>query len=469
MARLTPRERAKLLEAISELSDDDLNALKYYWPAWADVSQMPPPGDWLIWLFIGGRGAGKTRTGAEFIIERARNGFGPIALVSGTISDVRRVMIEEGPSSIMECSPPDFVPLYEPSKGHKLTWPNGCVAFGFSAEEPGQLRGPQFRTAWADEVGKWKRTVRDEAWSNLRFSTRLKPDPRIIATTTPLPIPLIKELVEDAKIVKTKRATAANEDNLSQQFIEDIYAKYQGTRLGRQELLGELLGDVPGALWTTQILDNCKTDQLPREFSRIVVAIDPNNEDDIEETAEHNEVGIIVAGEIAGGRKNAERFMILADYSLDAGPTISAQRALRAYDDFQADLIVVEGNQGGAAYKALLKTLAPAIKVKILHARRGKHVRAEPISSLYEQGRVDHYVPANDPDRYNLLEDQLKLFTTVEYQGDRSPDRGDALVWALTELALGEKQSASAGGNIRRAGKWSNVQPSKGAKAVITG
>jgi len=403
---------------LSELAptDTDLQALEYAWEFWARPKQLPPPGDWFIWLIRSGRGFGKTRTGAEWIIHRAQHGpYKPIALVGQTKADVRDTMIEIGESSILKCSPPWFVPHYEPSK-RRLTWPNGMVATVFSGDEPGQLRGPQHATAWVDELAKFRYPT--ETWDMLMLGLRLSEDPRAIVTTTPRPIKVIRDLLADPDTVEVTGSTYENLGNLSPIFIKQVIRRYEGTRLGQQELYGALLDDVPGALWTRKGIETTRVREAP-DMVRIVVAVDPA----VSAGEESNEHGLIVAG-----IDRQRHGYVLEDCTLRGSPSEWAKTAIAAYHRWQANGIIAENNQGGDMVRYTLETIDPAVPVKMVHASRGKMTRAEPVSSLYEQGRVHHV------GMFAELEDQLCTWVP----GEDSPDRLDALVWAFTELLVGE-------------------------------
>ncbi|MEM8558372.1 MAG: terminase family protein [Bacteroidota bacterium] len=382
-----------------------------------------------MWLILAGRGFGKTRAGAEWVIERARAGLGPIALIGETAADVRDVMVEIGDSSILKCSPPDFMPTYEPSK-RRLTWPNGVTATTFSGDKPDQLRGPQHATVWADEPAKWRYAV--DAWDNMEMGLRLSDDPRCCATTTPRPTRLIKSLVDDDDCVTTSGSTYDNAANLSDRFRERVIAKYEGTRLGRQELHAELLTDNPGALWTHDLIDEhrCRVGDAPA-LRRVVVAVDPSGGDD--------EVGIVVAGVGTDGH-----YYVTADRSLSGSPSAWGKAAVSAYDRAEADRVVAERNFGGDMVKHTLHTVRASLPVRMVTASRGKQRRAEPVAALYEQGRV-HHVGA-----FSKLEDEM-----CEWDPDTcdwSPNRMDALVWALTDLLV-KRKLPGGGGLVGRRGQ----------------
>ena len=386
---------------------------KYEWRRWARPDQLTPPGDWRTWLVLAGRGWGKTRTGAEFVRAEVESGRAKrVALVAPTAADARDV-IAEGESGILAVSPPWSEPLYEPSK-RRLTWPNGAIATLYSADEPRRLRGPQHDLAWADELAAWERP---EAWDQLMFGLRLGADPRVIVTTTPRPISVVRELLKADTTHLTRGATFDNRANLAPAFFEQIIRKYEGTRLGRQELYAEVLDDVPGALWTRAMLENARGHQLG-DLQRVVVAIDP-----AVTSGDHaDETGIIVAAKAADGL-----YDVLADRSCRMSPDGWATRAITALDEFKADRIVAEVNNGGDLVEATIRTVRRNAPYRKVHASRGKRVRAEPIAALYEQSRVRHHG--------NLEHLEAQMLTFLPEGSDASPDRVDALVWALTELS----------------------------------
>jgi phage terminase large subunit-like protein len=413
---LSASDIAKMGLNVSDLSDRHAAELLYDWygdipgfAGWAREKQRPPSTDWFIWLILAGRGFGKTRAGAEWVIHRARQGYGPIALIGETAGDVRDTMVELGESSILKVAPPDFAPDYEPSK-RRLTFPNGVTATTFSGDEPGQLRGPQHATVWADEPAKWRYAV--EAWDNMEMGLRLSDDPRCVATTTPRPVELITTLVDDADCHVTRGSTYENTQNLAERFRERVIEKYEGTRLGRQELHAEILSDAPGALWSR---DDIHTVDSPPSMKRIVVGVDPSGGGD--------EIGVVTCGVGVDGRG-----YVLDDDTLAASPNGWAQAVQRAYNAHSADRIVAERNFGGDMVVSTIQSVDSTLPVKVVTASRGKQRRAEPVASLYEQDKVFHVGALAD------LEDEL---TKWEPNGsDWSPNRLDALVWALTELML---------------------------------
>ena len=418
LALLSEQQRTKELE---NLSDEALAALQYDWQFWARPDQIAPVelDQRSIWAILAGRGWGKTRTGAEWVKDRVENhGAKRIALVAETAADARDVMVE-GPAGLLACYPVwhNNRPFYEPSK-RRLTWPNGAIATLFNATEPGQLRGPQHDLGWSDELAKWR--YAREAWDMLQFGMRLG-SPKQLVTTTPRGIPIIREIVGDHDCIVTRGSTLDNANNLAPQFLQRVRTKYEGTRLGRQELYAEILDDLPGALWARDGFDRYRVTEPP-PLERVVVAIDPaiTSMGDSEEPGTH---GIVAAGKGQDGRG-----YVLQDGSIQGTPNEWARRAVAMFREHSADLMVAEVNQGGDMVVSTVQTVAPQIYVKKVRATRGKHVRAEPISGLYEQGRISHIGAFPD------LEDQLCDFTSAGYEGEGSPDRADALVWAMTEL-----------------------------------
>lgn len=385
---------------------------------------MPPPGAWSVWLINAGRGFGKTRTGAEYVIERARQGFGPIGLIGETAADVRDVMVENGPASILEISDASFRPIYEPSK-RRLTWPNGVTATTFSGDRPDQLRGPQHATVWADEPAKWR--YAEDAWDNMEMGLRVGDDPKAVATTTPRPIKLIRDLVEQSRregsgVVMTTGSTYDNIDNLSGKFRDRIVAKYEGTRLGRQELHAELLLEAEGALWTHELIEAHRVAVAPDGLTRVVVGVDPSGG--------AAEIGIVVAG-LLGTRERGHVY-VLRDETTSGSPQHWAKRAVRSYIVSAADRIVAEKNFGGDMVLSTIEAADPRAAVSLVTASRGKAQRAEPVAALYEQGRV-HHVGA-----FPKMEDEMTFW---EPGSGESPNRMDALVWAITDLVFGGGQT----------------------------
>lgn len=404
---------------LDSLTDDELVQLRHDWPFWARPQQLQPDGNWLTWLILAGRGFGKTRTGAETVRAWIDSGnYGRIALVAETAADARDVMVE-GESGILAVSPPWHKPHYEPSK-RRLTWPNGAIATLYNATEPDQLRGPQHDAAWCDELAKW--AYAQETWDQLQFGLRLGQRPRQVVTTTPRPIPVVRQLIASKTTITTKGRTLDNAGNLAPSFLSTVVARYEGTRLGRQELDAEILDDAPGALWTRAMIDAAKVDSVP-DLVRIVVAVDPSGTKGGEEGGDS--VGIVVAGKGYDGRG-----YVLADRTCNLSPAGWGRRAVEAYHEFAADRLIAERNFGGAMVEHVIRTVDTEVSYSEVVASRGKAARAEPVAALYEQGRISHAAPFKD------LEDQLCLFTPDGFLGDGSPDRADALVWALSELML---------------------------------
>lgn len=407
---------------MDQFNKKELATLKYIWKIHARPNQVWPIGNWLVWLLMAGRGFGKTKTGAETIRECVEEkGYKRIGFIAGTAADVRDVMIE-GESGILACSPPWFYPEYEPSK-RKITWPNGAIASLYSAEEPDRLRGPQHDLLWADEPATWKRA--EETWDMAMFGLRIGNDPRAIGTTTPRPIPLIKRLVKDETTVISTGSSYDNVDNLAPQFFHQIISKYEGTRLGRQEIYAELLTDTPGALWKMSDIDrNRVTEEEVPDLESVCVAVDPA----ATSTETSSKTGIIVKGRGGPpkGRENGHpnHYYTLADGTLHGSPQQWATAAIRLYYKYEANCIVVEVNHGGDMIKHTLSTVDPNVKVVEVRASRGKYTRAEPIAALAEQGR-DHHVGT-----FAALEDQQ----TTWLPGDESPDEMDADVWGTTHL-----------------------------------
>lgn len=420
---MSPEERE---EFIAGLSPAILAQLKFNWEFWARPNQLVPPGDWTTWLILAGRGFGKTRTGAETIRQwvcgdtpLSKGRYHKIALVAETAPDARDVMVE-GPAGLLACHPKEFRPTYYPSK-RSVEWPNGAQAILFNAVEPDQLRGPQFDAAWCDELAKWR--YASDTWDQLQFGLRLGDHPRQIVTTTPRPIPVVRRLMNDENCFVTRGRTYDNAANLAAPFLRQIEERYGGTRIGRQELEGEVLDDIPGALWNREIIDASRRPEAP-DLDRIVIAVDPatTSGDEADET------GIVAVG-IATDADGYTRGYVLADRSLRGTPEEWAKAAVKLYRELDADRIVAEKNQGGEMVEAVLRTVDRNVPITLVSATRGKVVRAEPASALYEQGRVHHV------GRFDKLEDQMCMFSRdVDRSTGNSPDRVDALVWGLTAV-----------------------------------
>lgn len=405
-------------------TSQDQQVLEYLWPFWARPKQLAPPGNWSYFLLLAGRGFGKTRAVAEWGRYKAESMPGSRgAIVSATAADARDIVVE-GESGILAVCPPWCKPVYEPSK-RRITWPNGSTATLYTADEPDRLRGPQHHWAISDELAAWRYI--SDAWSNLMFGLRLGQNPQCAIATTPRPIPLIRELLKNPATVTVRGSTYENRGNLAPSFFTQIISKYEGTRLGRQELNAEILDDTPGALWTHVVLENNRVSKAP-SFVRVVIAIDPaatSNDGS-------NETGMIVVG-----LDENDHGYTLQDLTSKGSPAQWGETAVRAYDRFHADRIVAETNNGGDMVEHVIRTAArdlwakgerttQTVPFKKVHASKGKHTRAEPIAALYEQGKIHHV------GMFPQLEDQLASWVP----GDESPDRLDALVWAYTELML---------------------------------
>lgn len=405
---------------IDSLTPEEVNTLIYDWSFWARPEQIAPEElfttDKFIWLYLAGRGAGKTRSAAEFVIDCIKNrGYRYLSLIGASAPEVRTIMIE-GESGLLNISPPDFMPTYEPSK-KQIRWPNGAMGNIFYGTEPELSRGAQSDIVWMDEICKWQ--YPGDTFDNIMFGLRLGNNPLCCVTTTPKPIKVIKELLKNDDCVVTRGSTYDNQNNLAKSFIDTIIKKYEGTRLGRQELLAEILVDNPGALWKRSWIDRDRVSEHP-DLEKIVVAIDPKASTDAD-----SESGIIIAG------KCKDHYYILADKSLDGAPHEWAGAAVKGYEQYKADRIVAEVNNGGDMVESTIRNISPSVPFSKVWASRGKVTRAEPISALAEQGRIHHvgFFPE--------LEDQLCEFE----QGMKSPDRLDALVWAITHLMAGGGQS----------------------------
>lgn len=420
----------KLRDDLREFTAEELRLILAHWPLWARDDQLPPSATeageaWRIWLILGGRGAGKTRAGAEWVTAKAMgrdlDDAPParrIALVGETLGEVRQVMIE-GISGILAVSAPGARPHFEPSKG-QLTFASGAIAQMFSSEDPDGLRGPQFDAAWCDEVAKWRHPER--TWDMLQFSLRLGEWPQMVATTTPRATPFLKRLMADKGTVVTRAATADNADNLAPAFIAEMTRRYAGTALGRQELYGEIIDDTSGALWRRDWIETHRARAAP-ELGEIVVAVDPP----VTATVASDACGIVVAGRGGDGRA-----YVLADRTLQGRePQVWARAVIAAYQDFLADRVVAEVNQGGDLVTSVLRQIDENVAVRQVRATRGKWLRAEPVAALYAEGRVAHV------GTFDALEDQMCVFGADGLAKGRSPDRLDALVWALTDLMVG--------------------------------
>ena len=425
IAELPEEQRAEVLAGM------DPDALQWDWEFWGRPEQHRPEGDdWNIWMYLAGRGAGKTRTAAEWVRKEAEDtskGQKRFALVARTAADVRDVIVE-GESGIINVTPPSERPLYEPSK-RRLTWPNGNTATCFTADEPDSLRGPQFTHAWGDEVAAWRQTPDGAgltAFENLRIGTRLGQNPKIMITTTPKRVPLLYDLIKESektpgKVIITKGSTMDNTGNLSQAYMEGILGVYEGTRLAAQELYGEMLSDVEGALWTQELIDKCRESVMPHGAPLRVIGVDPS-------VAENprDECGIVVVASSADRDLYKRQSWVLEDASVLGSPDVWANKVVAMARKWGCP-VVAEVNQGGALVRNAINTIDPTVKVLEVHSKYGKALRAEPITLAYEQNRVHHIG--------FLAELESQMCAWIPGEG-KSPDRVDALVHALTALLI---------------------------------
>ena len=430
LALLPERARERVLAGLDGAA---AQALAHDWGWLARPEQRAPEGGWRIWLMMAGRGFGKTRAGAEWVRSVAENDPGArIALVGATLGEARSVMVE-GASGLLAIAPWWNRPVYSPAL-RRLLWPNGAMATLFGAAEPEGLRGPQFSHGWADEIAKW--AGGEAAWDNLMMGLRLGRRPQVLATTTPRPVPLVRGLVARSgdEVAVTRGRTLDNAANLADGFVEAMQRSYGGTRLGRQELDGELIAEVEGALWSRDLLERCRVAHMPESdgdaaaLVRVVVAVDPPA------SAHGDACGIVVAGLGGDGRA-----YVIADATVEGRTPEGWARAVAgAAMVHGADKVVAEANNGGAMVESVLRAAEAGLPVKLVHASRGKVARAEPVAALYEAGRVAHR------GAFWELEDQMcGMVAGGGYEGPgRSPDRADALVWALTELMLGRRGEA---------------------------
>ena len=411
---------------LSSLSSEQVGETRWHWSLWARPEQLPPPGDWRVWLILAGRAFGKTRAGAEWVRTIARtNPDARIALIGASLGDARAVMVE-GESGLLSVGAPDRAPKFEPSL-RRLTWDNGAQATIYGAAEPEALRGPQHSHAWCDELGKWDVSANraERCWDNLLLGLRLGEHPRMLATTTPRAVPLLRRLLAeeaDGDVIVTRGASRANIANLPLRFLKDMEKTYGQSALGRQELEGEMLYDLPGALWTRALIEQSRVARVPA-MTRVIVGVDPPA------SALGDACGIIVCGLGDDGFAYVQ-----ADLTVEkASPERWARAVANASATWLADRVVAEANQGGEMVASVLRAANSTLPIKLVHARHGKGARAEPVAALYECGRVRHM------GTFPQLEDELcGLMVGGEYRGPgRSPDRADACVWALTELMLG--------------------------------
>jgi phage terminase large subunit-like protein len=417
---LSSCSKEKLSQFLESYDAEQRLYIKETWYHWARRKQLPPEEPWRTWLLLGGRGSGKTRAAAEWVRKMMdAQDCSRMALIGPTFADVRDVMIE-GESGLLATASRDNRPTFEISR-RRITWPNGGMALVFSAEDPDSMRGPQFDGAWGDEIAAWSKP--DAVMDTLRPALRLGDDPRLVLSTTPRPVPILKSLMADPTCKVVHASTRENMQHLSPGFVEELEARWAGTIWARQELDGEMIEDPRGALWSRVDVLDARGRAFDFELDRIVVAIDPP----VSVGPKADTCGIIVAG--AGGEGHNRKAVILADVSIQgATPAEWSQVAARAYEQFRANLIVAEANQGGEMVRSTLALAAPQAPIRLVHASTGKRARAEPIALLYAQGRVAHNAHFRD------LEDEMCRFGALGFRG--SPDRVDALVWALTDLIL---------------------------------
>ena len=438
-----PEKREQFIQETRSLPKRDLLKLQYCWPVWARPDQLAPPvptgrKSWRCWMLNGGRGSGKTRAGAEWVISRVKRGAKRIALIAQTEDDGRKVMVE-GESGILACSPPWNKPEYEPDN-KVVRWRNGARADLYSGDSPGQLRGPQHDTSWCDETAKWKYPA--ETYAMMDLGLRLRASgliPQCLITTTPRNLAFLRSLINHKATVARTVSTYANLANLDPAFIQSIFERYKGTRLGEQEIFGKVLEDVLGALWTMKMIDDSRLLSLDSQgnkikmpnMRRLVVAIDPQAvtpREDSEMEGEGPETGIVMAGLGTDGHG-----YVMADASDDYSPRDWADKAVSLYKKYRADMIVAERNNGGEMVAECIRGIDPNVPVKLVWASRGKITRAEPVAAFYEQSRVHHIA------NFASMEDEMTHYTGDKKE--RSPNRMDALVWALTELMVKPEES----------------------------
>lgn len=426
LERLLALKTVERLDKLRKLNDEERRELRHHWSLWARPEQLPPEIDWRLWLILAGRGFGKTRAGAEWVRAVVNADCDArVALVAASLGEARAVMVE-GESGLLAISPPGYGPHFEPSL-RRLTWPNGAQATLYSAQEPESLRGPQHSHAWCDEIAKWENSngKAERAWDNLLLGLRLGERPRTVATTTPRAVPLLRRILDDEGVAVTRGKTADNRSNLPKRFLRDMRRSFGKTVLGRQELDGELIEDLPGALWTRALMEECREPAASAPPTRTVIGVDPPA------SAQGDACGVVVC---ALGDDGIAR--VLADVSLvRPSPERWARAVANAAQAWRADRVVAEANQGGAMVASVLRAADIVLPLKLVHASRGKAARAEPVAALYEAGRVRH------AGIFPALEDELcGLLAGGGYEGPgRSPDRADALVWALSELMLRQR------------------------------
>ena len=444
---------AEQKEALAGL---DMEQVMWDWKMWGRPEQQAPNGDWNIWIYLAGRGAGKTRSAAEWVREQAKytnTGQRRFALVARTAAEVRDVIVE-GESGIMNVTPPSERPLYEPSK-RRLTWPNGNTATCFTADEPDSLRGPQFTHAWGDEVAAWRQTpdaAGMTAFDNLRVGTRLGTNPQIMVTTTPKRVPLLYALLDEAKksnkVVVSRGSTMDNSGNLSSTYLETITGVYAGTRLAAQELYGEMLDSVEGALWTQEMLERSRHKIFPDHTPLRVIGVDPS-------VAENprDECGIVVCASTADRDLYKRHAWVLEDATILGSPEVWANKVVEMARRWGAP-VVAEVNQGGALVRNAINSIDPSIKVFEVHSKHGKALRAEPIVLAYEQDRIHHVNYLAE------LEDQMTSW--IPEESSKSPDRVDALVHAMTALLIKPPQGFVGGKLTAKSPAARRIPPFRG-------
>lgn len=428
LASLLELDEAERFTELARLSEQEHKEFSTHWELWARRDQLPPEGPWQTWLIMAGRGFGKTRAGAEWV--RAAADADPdarIALIGASLGEARAVMVE-GESGLLAICPQDRKPDFEPSL-KRLRWPNGAMATLYSAQEPESLRGPQHSHAWCDEIAKWENANGRAmaCWDNLLMGLRLGEHPRMLATTTPRAVPLLQRLLDDDGTVITRGRTEDNAEHLPDRFLREIRRSFGKSLLGRQELDGELIADLPGALWTRALLEQCREAAASSPPARTVIGVDPPA------SSGGDACGIVVCALSEDGVAR-----VVADASLQKpSPERWARAVARTAEAWNADRVIAEANQGGAMVESVLRAADVALPLRLVHASKGKVARAEPVAALYEAGRVRH------AGCFPALEDELcGLIAGGRYEGPgRSPDRADALVWALTELMLGKRGS----------------------------
>jgi len=448
LALLPPEEQALALAGM------DPDQLLWDWSVWGRPEQQAPEGDWNVWLVLAGRGFGKTRLASEWVREQAKytnTGQRRFALVARTAGDVRDVIVE-GESGILNVTPPSERPLYEPSK-RRLTWPNGNVASLFTADEPDSLRGPQFTHAWGDEIAAWRQTpdaAGMTAFDNLRVGTRLGARPKILVTTTPKRTPLLYKLIEESKnggVAITRGSTMDNAGNLSGAYLDTMLGVYEGTALARQELFGEMLEAMEGAMWTEELIERNRHSYMPQSAPMRVIGVDPS-------VAENprDECGIVVVGSTSEYDLYKRQAWVLEDASVLGSPEVWARKVVEMARKWGCP-VVAEVNQGGALVRNAINTIDPTVKVLEVHSKQGKQLRAEPITMAYEQDRVHHVGKS-------MVDLETQMITWIPGEG-KSPDRVDALVHALTALLI-KPPAGFSGGKIRAKSHASRRLPGSG-------